>query len=213
MLAAISTSKSHSSTLSTSHHNAHYLFSDDKVEEDHLSHSFDETCHAWHSKFHVAYMHCGCPLPGDHIGEKLVFKIKHHNHPPAFLHPPNNPDILGATHPSDHNSVFAFHHTKRMEAARTKRKDKVQHRHARDATSVLRGKLSREAFAREEGHEQAFLVPVPYNYCQSFGGCMAWHGGVDGEAGSCATGADGCATGHSACRGGGCGAAGCGGGV
>ncbi|KZP04393.1 hypothetical protein FIBSPDRAFT_767494 [Athelia psychrophila] len=190
-----------------------HLDHDDKVEEDHLSHSFDETCHAWHSKFHVAYMHCGCPLPGDHIGEKLVFKIKHHNHPPAFLQPPNNPDILGATHPSDHNSVFAFHHTKRMEAARTKRKDKVQHRHARDATSVLRGKLSREAFAREEGHEQAFLVPVPYNYCQSFGGCMAWHGGVDGEAGSCATGADGCATGHSACRGGGCGAAGCGGGV
>ncbi|KZP11436.1 hypothetical protein FIBSPDRAFT_800291 [Athelia psychrophila] len=202
-----------------------YVDHDDKVEEEHLSTSFDLTCRAWQSRFHVAYMHCGCPLPGDTLGQKLAAKLKRHSQQqPAFLCPPDNPDILNATHPSDHNSVYAFHHAGKGDAARKKRAAKAAKRRARDEAKVQKGKLGREAYVRGDGHGQAFLVPVPYYYGAGFGGCMAWYGGVGAGGGmigggacagggSCAAGAGGCAAGGSACgSGGGCGSGGCGGG-
>ncbi|TFY79965.1 hypothetical protein EWM64_g4047 [Hericium alpestre] len=48
-----------------------YIDHDDKVEETHLSNAFDLTCRAWNARFNVPYMHCGCPLPGDTVGQKL----------------------------------------------------------------------------------------------------------------------------------------------
>ncbi|KAG1766295.1 hypothetical protein EDD22DRAFT_750248, partial [Suillus occidentalis] len=40
-----------------------YVDHDDKVEEGQLATSFDLTCRAWNDRYHVPYMHCGCPLP------------------------------------------------------------------------------------------------------------------------------------------------------
>ncbi|EIW76418.1 hypothetical protein CONPUDRAFT_111340, partial [Coniophora puteana RWD-64-598 SS2] len=48
-----------------------YVDHDDKVEENSLANSFDDTCRVWQDKYHVPYMHCGCPLPGNTIGQKL----------------------------------------------------------------------------------------------------------------------------------------------
>ncbi|KAF7974265.1 hypothetical protein HWV62_13052 [Athelia sp. TMB] len=142
--------------------------------------SFDLTCRAWQSRFNVAYMHCGCPLPGDTLGQKLAAKVKRRSQQQqSFLLPPDHPDSIGATHPSDHNSVFAFHHSAKSDAARRKRAAKAERRRARDTANMEKGKLAREAHARGWGHQQAFLEPVPYYYGPGFGGCLAWYGGVD----------------------------------
>ncbi|KAG7447815.1 uncharacterized protein BT62DRAFT_823263, partial [Guyanagaster necrorhizus] len=44
---------------------------DDKVAENRLANAFDITCRAWKDRFRIAYTYCGCPLPGDTIGQKL----------------------------------------------------------------------------------------------------------------------------------------------
>lgn len=101
--------------------------SDDKVEGLQLSSAFDITCEAWkvnfrfevfgihkrliqktqQERFHIPYSHCGCPIPGDSIGSKLVRLISNSENvaPPSHLLPFNRPDLLSATHPSDHNAV------------------------------------------------------------------------------------------------------------
>ena len=58
-------------------------------------------------RFHVQYSHCGCPIPGDSIGSKLARLISSSDNaaPPSHLLPFNRPDLLSATHPSDHNAV------------------------------------------------------------------------------------------------------------
>jgi hypothetical protein len=57
-------------------------------------------------RFHVQYSHCGCPIPGDSIGSRLAHLISGNNlAPPSHLLPFNRPDLLSATHPSDHNAV------------------------------------------------------------------------------------------------------------
>ncbi|KAH7910332.1 hypothetical protein BJ138DRAFT_1153215 [Hygrophoropsis aurantiaca] len=48
-----------------------YVDHDDKVEEGHLATAFDVTCRVWQDRYGVPYMHCGWPLPGDTIGQKL----------------------------------------------------------------------------------------------------------------------------------------------
>ncbi|TFY76235.1 hypothetical protein EWM64_g7777 [Hericium alpestre] len=53
-----------------------YLRSDDKVEESKLANAFELTCRAWQARYDVPYMHCGCPVPGKRIGEKLAH-LKH----------------------------------------------------------------------------------------------------------------------------------------
>lgn len=139
-------------------------------------------------------MHCGCPLPGDTIGQKLSSKLKLNNNSqkPSYLLPPENPDILQATHPSDHNSVFAFHHEGQSEASRRNRRAKALKRRQRDAENVQKGKLDREAYERGDGHGQAFLMPIPLYY--GYAACGAFYGGVYGSGvGACAAGAGGCA--------------------
>lgn len=148
------------------------------------------------SRFNVAYMHCGCPLPGDTIGQKLASKLKRtsRSQQPSFLLPPANPDILQATHPSDHNAVFAFHHQGQSETSRRKRRIKAMKRRQRDAEKVQKGKLDREAYERGEGHGLAFLTPIPLYYGYGYASCAAFYGGVYGNsAGACAAGAGGCA--------------------
>ncbi|KIP02258.1 hypothetical protein PHLGIDRAFT_130825, partial [Phlebiopsis gigantea 11061_1 CR5-6] len=49
-----------------------YVDHDDKVEESHLATSFDITCRAWEARYQVPYTHCGCPLPGDTLGQRLA---------------------------------------------------------------------------------------------------------------------------------------------
>lgn len=142
-------------------------------------------------------MHCGCPLPGDTIGQKLSAKIRRSSKIPkeAYLLPPQNPDILQATHPSDHNAVYAFHHEGQNEKSRRERRAKALKRRQRDAQKVQKGKLDKGAYARGDGHEAAFLTPIPlyYGYGGIYAGCAAYYGGVNGGvgAGACAAGAGG----------------------
>ncbi|KAF8816814.1 hypothetical protein BYT27DRAFT_7333232 [Phlegmacium glaucopus] len=112
---------------------------DDKVEGLQLSSAFDETCQAWKDRFHVQYSHCGCPIPGDSIGQKLTrlinsFKLPSSSH----LLPFNRTDLLSATHPSDHNAV----HFQSKEERRKK--------HAREAYKHLVTQKKEEAMKAAE---------------------------------------------------------------
>ncbi|KAK7035892.1 hypothetical protein R3P38DRAFT_3484110 [Favolaschia claudopus] len=174
---------------------------DDKVEESQLANAFDITCGAWKKRFGIQYTHCGCPLPGDTVGQRLSRLVGHGSNP-SYLVPPNRDDLLAATHPSDHNAVYAFHHKAKSEAARRKRRAQIAKRQKRDAISGRRTRAP---------HDPAFLVPVPmYYYSQSAGGCVGASGSVvDGGVGG-----GNCATVNFFCPfpGGGCGGGGGGGG-
>ena len=121
-------------------------------------------------------MHCGCSLPGETIGQKLVAKLKlHGTEQQSFLRPPANPDSILGTHPSDHNAVFAFHQEAVSETLRRKRRAKALKRRQRDAEMVQKGKLDERAYQRGEGHDQAFLTAIPlyyYGYGVGFAGCV-----------------------------------------
>lgn len=140
-------------------------------------------------------MHCGCPLPGETIGQRLSAKIKRNSRvvEPSPLLPPSNPNILQATHPSDHNSVYAFHHEGESAASREQRRGKAEKRRQRDAEKARKGKLNSEAYARGDGHDAAFLTPIPLYCTPNYGACTAYYGGVDGNVivGGCAAGVPG----------------------
>ncbi|KAF7323286.1 hypothetical protein HMN09_00109400 [Mycena chlorophos] len=142
----------------TSTYIGRFIDHDDKVEESHLATSFDITCRAWKNRFGVEYTHCGCPLPGDTIGQRLSRLVGLGSNP-SYLIPPNRDDLLAATHASDHNAVFAFHHKLESDAARRRRRQKNHKRAARDAAKGVpkRGVV----------HDPAFLVPVPMYYYNS----------------------------------------------
>jgi len=179
-----------------------YVDHDDKVEENYLSTAFDATCRAWKARFKIAYMRCGCPPPGDTLKQKVLSKLnrKSQFQQPSFLSPlhPVGTDFLQATHPSDHNSVFAFHLQSQSEASRRSRQTKVMKRRQRDAEKVKQGKFDGESYHRGEEHGQAFLTPIPACHVYGYGGCTAFHGGVYG-AGACAVGAGACAVSASVC--------------
>lgn len=148
------------------------------------------------SRFRVPYMYCGCSLPGDTLKQKISSKLKCSSQfQQRSLSPfPTNPVFLQATHPSDHDAVFAFHRQNQSEQLRRKRRSKAVKRRQRDARMVKKGKLDGEVYRRGEGHNQAFLTPIPGYYVYGYGGCTAFHGGVyGGSAGACAAGAGGCA--------------------
>ncbi|KAJ7184501.1 hypothetical protein C8R46DRAFT_883048 [Mycena filopes] len=135
---------------------------DDKVEESHLASSFDITCRAWKNRFGVQYTHCGCPLPGQTIGQRLSRLVGQSGHAhPSHLVPPNRAALLAATHPSDHNAVFAFHHKAASEAAQRRRREKIAKRAERER---------KDGTARAAGgvHDPAFLIPVPLYYSPMF---------------------------------------------
>ncbi|KAJ7448314.1 hypothetical protein FB451DRAFT_1053890 [Mycena latifolia] len=127
-----------------------FIDHDDKVEESQLATCFDITCRAWKGRYGVNYTHCGCPLPGDTIGQKLSRLVNIRSRPAeSYLLPSGRADILAATHPSDHNAVF-------MLARKSAGLDAQQHR---------RLKIAKRTQKDERGgpppHDPAFLIPVP----------------------------------------------------
>ncbi|KAF8191596.1 hypothetical protein K438DRAFT_1830786 [Mycena galopus ATCC 62051] len=153
----------------------------------------------------MQYTHCGCPLPGESIGQRLSRLVGNRKNP-SYLIPPNRDDLLAATHPSDHNAVFAFHHKAASEAAQRRRRLKIAKREKRDAERAQAGKLGGR---RNVPHDPAFLVPVPLYYMPVVPGCAAFTGNVVNGGtgfGACAVGAGACGVGGAACSsGGGCG--------
>ncbi|TFK33265.1 hypothetical protein BDQ12DRAFT_738868 [Crucibulum laeve] len=186
-----------------------FIDHDDKVGGIRLSSAFDMTCRAWKSRFNLQYTHCGCPIPGDTIGQKLRRLMAgpttdvpslHHTH----LIPPQNPHALDGSHPSDHNAVRVLPQNKRMHQFAHRRYDK-QRKKAERARSMSLGAGDRR---RRNEHEPAFLVPVPIFYGDAgVLGCVAACGSVvqSGTVGGCAGGSGfgGCSGGGVSCGGGG----------
>jgi hypothetical protein len=65
--------------------------------------------------------------------------IKANNTIPSQLVPPNRDDLLAATHPSDHNAVFAFHKKWASEASQKNRREKFAKRQKANAERVEGG--------------------------------------------------------------------------
>lgn len=116
----------------------------------------------------MPYMHCGCPLPGTTIGQrlsKLSSLLKSPTDAPSALRPPARPDALSATHPSEHNAVHAHGpHSALTAAVRARRAEKVAARRRCDEENVRKGKMDPSLLKRGEGHDRAFLVPIPMQY-------------------------------------------------
>jgi hypothetical protein len=183
------------------------MLSDDQIEGLRLSSAFDTTCRSWKSRFNVNYTHCGCPIPGDTIGKRLSRLIGKQT--PLFsspLVPGDRPDILSATHPSDHNAVRFLprneHECKQVERGYEKlkaEKEKLAEKRLMELhsqsevpkphTPTLGGPSSN--YLEYSG---TFLVAVPVftdavgcvsaevRHIQSFGAC----GGIFGGSGGCA---------------------------
>lgn len=166
------------------------LRSDDRVEENHLATSFDVTCRAWQQRFQVPYTYCGCPLPGDTLGQRLS-RLKHRlslsSSPPTELIPPPRPDALDATHASEHNMVslapLGDSHATLANAKRKAREGKIQKRRQRDERLVRDGKADPAALRARDGHEVAFLYPVPFFLPGLVVGCVAAAAGCGGFGG------------------------------
>ena len=143
-------------------------------------------------RFDVAYTHCGCPLPGETIGQKLSRLVSSQQLAPSYLVPPPREDLYAATHPSDHNAVYAFHHGKLATLAQQRRLAKIKKRQARDVALVQHGKLKSPTSIKSCGYATPFLIPVPlYLGAAGLGlGCVGYAGNVvDGgltSAGGCA---------------------------
>ncbi|KAG6915915.1 hypothetical protein DXG01_009285 [Tephrocybe rancida] len=152
---------------------------DDKVEEQTLSSAFDLTCRAWKNRFNMPYTHCGCPLPGTTIGQRISRLVHNYGAQKSYLVPPAREDLLAATHPSDHNAVFVWHRKHSSENLQQRRRAKFKKRQEREARERAKGKapeLTPEERRRRDGHDMAFLVPVPLFY--DYAGCAAYAGAV-----------------------------------
>ncbi|KAK0190266.1 hypothetical protein F5146DRAFT_1193644 [Armillaria mellea] len=137
-------------------HVGRFVDHDDKVDEDKLSNAFDITCRAWQDRFGVPYTYCGCPLPGNTIGQRLrrLKSMLKQSWPPSYLFPPpDRNDLLAATHPSDHNAVYLTDHKEQVDAQRRARLAKRQRRIMRDEEKGIR--------RNSVDHDPAFLAPTP----------------------------------------------------
>ncbi|KAK0499368.1 hypothetical protein EDD18DRAFT_1460302 [Armillaria luteobubalina] len=170
-------------------HVGRFIDHDDKVAEDKLSNAFDITCRAWQERFGTQYTHCGCPLPGDTIGQRLsrLISIYKRSGTSSYLVPPRDrSDLLAAMHPSDHNAVYLLKYKNQMYTHRCARQAKRQNRIRRDQEKgITRSSVD---------HDPAFLVPVPLYFRYDDTGCVAMTGHVlgtgGGVQGSTATGVD-----------------------
>ncbi|TFY63748.1 hypothetical protein EVJ58_g3067 [Rhodofomes roseus] len=84
-----------------------YIDHDDKVEENRIANAFDITCQAWQQRLKVPYTHCGCPLPGDTIGDRLQ-RLTRKFMSNKVSRPPASPPV---THASEHNGVPVYLNT------------------------------------------------------------------------------------------------------
>jgi hypothetical protein len=116
-----------------------------------------------------------------------------HNESPSYLQPPSDAqDLMAATHPSDHNAVYAFHHKRQSEWARKRREAKLQKRRMRELKKGNTRGAQRDDACRFTDH-QAFLFPVPLYFAMPLGigggGCAAYAGHVvdGGNGGGCAS--------------------------
>ncbi|KAF6750970.1 hypothetical protein DFP72DRAFT_1172599 [Ephemerocybe angulata] len=174
-----------------------YIDHDDKVDGIRLSSAFDLTCRAWKDRFGIEYTHCGCPLPGTTIGQRLSKLVSSHPDlaPPSQLIPPSSrPDSLTATHASEHNSVsFTARNKKAFKAEKSRHRDHVARINRRIKKEEVKKK---EANGRRRGdsndiddgpcgHGTPFLVPVPIYYGGSTGGCVGTNSTVVDHAGAC----------------------------
>ncbi|KAG6908090.1 hypothetical protein DXG01_006181 [Tephrocybe rancida] len=163
-----------------------YVDHNDKVAEHKLSSAFDLTCRAWNDRFNVPYTHCGCPLPGERIGERLSHLVRLHNTPTPHLIPPSRGDVLAATHPSEHDSiVYASTNRSTSTQSQYDRRKKLELRVARDAKRASTGAAAEPKYVhdpRAYGHTTPFMVPVPYIL---HGPACAAHSGHVVSGGSC----------------------------
>jgi hypothetical protein len=105
--------------------------------------------------------------------------VKIDNTTPSHLVPPNRDDLLAATHPSEHNAVFAFHKKWSSEASQKSRRKKFARRQKANAELANAGRLDRRDIDRSHGHDPAFLMPVPLYFYSPVGvGCVAATGNV-----------------------------------
>ncbi|KAF5334224.1 hypothetical protein D9611_014332 [Ephemerocybe angulata] len=105
-----------------------YIDHDDKVDGIRLSSAFDLTCRAWKDRFGIDYTHCGCPLPGTTIGQRLsrLISSQPHSPPSQLIPPPSRPDALSATHASEHNSVsFTSRNKKALKVEKSRHEDHI----------------------------------------------------------------------------------------
>lgn len=115
-------------------------------------------------RYGLPYTQCGCPLPGNTIGQKLARLVplsgsKHY--PSARLAPPvDQPEILAGSHPSDHNTIAVLG-LPNNSTAKAQRDVKALRRREREVCRVRKGEISQEEFERNAGHAAPFLVPVP----------------------------------------------------
>ncbi|KAJ7706917.1 hypothetical protein B0H17DRAFT_1174849, partial [Mycena rosella] len=119
-------------------HVGRFVDHDDEVEESMLSSAFEITCRAWTDRYGVRYTHCGCPLPGATIGQRLarlVARGRARHAEKSYLVPSTGggPSLRAAMHPSDHNAVFAFFDKAGREDARRRRRAKAAKRAQREA--------------------------------------------------------------------------------
>ena len=83
------------------------------------------------------------------------------HYPLSKITPPaDQPEILAASHPSDHNTVAVLG-LPNNSTAKAQRENKASRRQEREASRVRKGELSQEEFDRNAGHAAPFLVPVP----------------------------------------------------
>jgi hypothetical protein len=74
--------------------------------------------------------------------------------------PADQPEILAASHPSDHNTVAVLGLPSNS-TAKAQRESKAVRRREREASRVRKGEMTQEEFERNAGHAAPFLVPVP----------------------------------------------------
>ncbi|KIM34780.1 hypothetical protein M413DRAFT_14913 [Hebeloma cylindrosporum] len=160
-----------------------FIDHDDKVEGLRLSSAFDITCRAWKERFGVQYTHCGCPIPGDTIGQRLSRIVGIYSpptSPPSHLMPFERPDLLSATHPSDHNAVRFMAQTERAHKLMTmkyeslaKKKVKERQKAAKKAAKAAMEAKARGSAIRSSGagHQHGYYADGFYDpyYAQSVG--------------------------------------------
>ncbi|KAF7304496.1 hypothetical protein HMN09_00852000 [Mycena chlorophos] len=189
----------------TKNHVRVFVDHDDKVESTSLSNSFDGTSAAWKKRYGQQYTYCGCPLPGNSVGQRLssFMGLGGHDHSkgdgkgknPSYLHPPASAKSLSATHPSAHNAIFPPTAETAAAVAQAQPEPAAQNLKVPEY-KTLRLKRSGKDLANASTcvQDPAFLVPVPLFVDPGrTANCAAVSGSLmSGERGGCTVGAPAC---------------------